>query len=107
MTRSGTFKIEYSFKLSGRGLVAVGQIIEGRIHVGDFLSFHTGINGVTMKISGVEFVDSSQKFAVGLIFAYENEIQRKEFEALNLKEQIADIKTATPGPNSFSPQQPM
>jgi len=94
MAKIGTFKIESSFKLTGRGLVALGQIVEGIVKIGAYTSFEVDNKRVTMQISGIEMADINREkgeYAVGLTFVYRNEMQRKEFEAMKLKEQLIDI----------------
>jgi hypothetical protein len=94
MKTIGRFKIKDSFKITGRGLVAVGDIIEGRVKIGSFITFDTSAKTVTMKISGVEMGDtiSTGEYFVGLAFVYKNENERMEFETLKLKEQIVEVK---------------
>ena len=90
----GTFKIESSFKLTGRGLVALGQIVDGVVRIGAYTNFETGKGRVLMQISGVEMTDINREkgeYAVGLTFVYKDEEQRKGFETLKLKEQLIDI----------------
>jgi translation elongation factor EF-Tu-like GTPase len=94
MARIGTFKIESSFKLTGRGLVALGQIVDGVVRIGAYTNFETDNKRVTMQISGVEMADINREkgeYAVGLTFVYKDETQRQEFETLKLKEQLIDI----------------
>ncbi len=87
------FRISGSFKITGRGLVAIGDLLEGKVKVGDYLSFNTGTQDVAMKIAGVEMGDniSTREYWVGLTFVYKDEEQRKEFEIIKLKEQVANI----------------
>jgi selenocysteine-specific translation elongation factor len=94
MGKIGVFKIESSFKLRGRGLVALGQIIEGRAKVGSYLTFKVNDFNHCMQISGVEMADINREkgeFAVGLTFVYADKDQQIEFEMLMLTEQLADI----------------
>jgi translation elongation factor EF-Tu-like GTPase len=94
MAKIGAFKIESSFKLTGRGLVALGQIVEGIVRIGAYTNFEVNNKKVTMQISGVEMADINREkgeYAVGLTFVYRDEIQRKEFETMKLKEQLIDI----------------
>ena len=89
MTKIGSFKIQDSFKLTGRGLVALGQIIEGVVKIGAYLTFIIDNKTVVMKISGVEMADIDRpagKFAVGLTFVYKSEEERNEFGPIRLKE---------------------
>jgi len=93
MQKIGVFQIQDSFKLTGRGLVALGQILEGKVKIGSYLTFMLDAKFITIKISGVEMADntSTGEYWVGLTFVYENEQQKKEFEQLKLKEQIAEV----------------
>ena len=87
------FRILNSFKITGRGLVALGDLLEGRVKIGNYITFHTGTEKVTLKIGGVEMADnvSTKEFWVGLTFVYKDETERKEFESLKLSEQIVEI----------------
>jgi translation elongation factor EF-Tu-like GTPase len=94
MAKIGTFKINSSFKLRGRGLVAIGQIVEGVVKIGAYTNFDIGNNRVNVQISGVEMVDINREkgeYGVGLTFVYKDEIQQKEFETMKLNEQIIEI----------------
>ncbi|HKZ66397.1 MAG TPA: hypothetical protein VJ111_08590 [Chitinophagaceae bacterium] len=89
MTKIGSFKIQDSFKLTGRGLVALDQIMEGVVKIGAYLTFIIDNKTVVMKISGVEMADIDRpagKFAVGLTFVYKSEEERNEFGPIRLKE---------------------
>jgi translation elongation factor EF-Tu-like GTPase len=101
MAKIGTFKIESSFKLTDRGLVALGQIVDGCVKIGAYTNIEVGNDIVIMQISGVEMADINREngvHAVGLTFGYRDEMQRNEFETMKLKEQLIDI-LAEPGPN--------
>ena len=89
----GKFRIKHSFKLTGRGLVVLGDLLEGKVKVGNYLPFNTGMQNVTMQISGVEMADnrSTKEYWVGFTFVYKDEEQRKEYEVLKLQEQVVDI----------------
>lgn len=104
MKTIGRFKIKDSFKITGRGLVAVGDIIEGKVKIGSFITFDTGNKNVTKKIAGVDMGDtvSTGEYFVGLTFVYKNETERIEFETLKLKEQIVEIKVEDNIIQSFS-----
>jgi len=93
MTRTGLFQIQKSFKMVNRGLVALGQIVEGSVKIGSFLTFEVNSKPVTLQIGGVEMADniSTRESWVGLTFVYQHEEQKKEFEQLELKEQFAEI----------------
>jgi len=89
----GKFRIKNSFKLTGRGLVVIGDLLEGKVKIGDYLPFNTGMQDVTMRIAGVEMADniSTREYWVGFTFVYNDEQQRNEYEVLKLQEQIVDI----------------
>ena len=93
MKTIGKFKIKDSFKITGRGLVAIGDILEGKVKVGSFVTFNAGNRDVTLKVAGVAMGDkiSTGEYFVGLTFVYKDENERKGFELLKLKEQIIDI----------------
>lgn len=92
----GKFRIKGSFKVTGRGLVVIGDIIEGRVKVEDFVTLDTGHESITLKIGGVEMADniSTKEYFVGLTFVYKHEEERIKLELLKLEEQIIDIISA-------------
>ncbi len=89
----GKFKIIDSFKLTGRGLVAKGSILEGVVRIGSFTTLKINAKAFNLQISGVEFIDtiSTREFWIGLMFTYDSESQLKEFENIKLEEQVAEI----------------
>jgi len=89
----GTFKIKDSFKITDRGLVAIGDIIAGKVKVGNIVTFNTGSENVTLKIAGVDMGDviSTGEYFVGLTFVYSDENELKAFESLKLTEQTVEI----------------
>jgi len=93
MQRVGKFRIKDSFKLTGRGLVVLGDFLEGKVKIGDYLPFNTGTQNVTMQIASVEMADniSTKEYWVGFLFVYKDEQQRNELQVLKLQEQIVDI----------------
>ena len=95
MKTVGKFKITGSFKIIGRGLTAMGEIIEGKITVGNFTTFNVGTKEVTLKIARVAMGGnrSTGTFYVGLTFAYKDQNERMELESLKLKEQVIEIKS--------------
>jgi hypothetical protein len=92
MTKIGTFQIQNSTKLIGRGLVALGQILDGAVKIGSYLTFEADGKLITLQISGVEMADniSTRESWVGLTFVYQDDQQKKHFEQLK-KEQLAEI----------------
>ena len=95
MKTIGRFRIKDSFKITGRGLVAIGDIIEGRVKNGSVVTFNTGSENVTLKVGGVEMGDnrSTGEYFVGLTFVYNDENERGAFESLKLKEQIIEVRS--------------
>jgi hypothetical protein len=94
MAKIGTFEINSSFHLTGRGLVAIGQIVDGIVRIGAYTTLQVADEKVILQISGVEMVDVNSEigeYAVGLLFSYKVEDQRKLLEAIKLKEQIIEI----------------
>lgn len=94
MPKIGTFEINSSFHLTGRGLVAIGQIVDGIVRIGAYTTLQAADEKVILQISGVEMVDVKSEigeYAVGLLFSYKDEDQRKHMEAIKLKEQIIEI----------------
>jgi hypothetical protein len=93
MEKVAKFHIIDSFKVTGRGLVARGDLLEGRIKVGNFLPFNTGFKDVLLTIAGVDMIDSRStgEYWVGLTFVYQDDQQRAEFQELKLPEQTVEI----------------
>jgi hypothetical protein len=97
----GRFHITGSFKLTGRGLVAMGQLTEGKVRDGDWLTLDTGFGMLTIQIRGVDMggsVSIGSSF-VGLTFVWQNEEQRKTFESVQLPNQFVAIED---GPSQIS-----
>ena len=94
MKTTATFKIDGSFKITGRGLVIYGDIIDGKINREDFISFNDGTGMTKLKIAGIDFVDrmGSDKISkVGLTFFYTNDKQKTDLEILKVTNQTAII----------------
>jgi len=75
MTQKSKFNLNSAFHLAGRGLVHVGDLIEGRVVHGNYITFNTSVENVTLKISAVEFADfkSRRRSEIGLMFDYVEE----------------------------------
>lgn len=94
MAKIGTFEINSSFHLTGRGLVAIGQIVDGIVRIGAYTTLLVGDEKVDFQIAGVEMVDVKREigeYAVGLLFSYKDEVKGKHLKAIELKEQIIEI----------------
>ncbi|MCC6370478.1 MAG: hypothetical protein IT236_05670 [Bacteroidia bacterium] len=50
------YRIEDTFKITGRGLVFGGEIIEGEIHIGDAIEFVFSGQTRLRKIKGIELI---------------------------------------------------
>jgi hypothetical protein len=68
----GQFHITGSFKLTGRGLVAMGQLTEGKVRDGDRLTLDMGFSMLTIRIRGVDMGGSASTRSsfVGLTFVW-------------------------------------
>lgn len=89
----GKFEILDSFKITGKGLVARGNIIEGKIKIGAYLTINTGTTNVFRRISAVEMIDniSTRESWIGLMFFYSSKKEQDEFENIKLQAQTVDI----------------
>lgn len=94
MSIIGQFKITDSFKITGRGLVAIGELTVGKIKIGCWMTFHTGVGEVTMKIASFSLIRASSPdiYPIGVTFVYNNEEERIEFEKIKLVEQVVNIE---------------
>ena len=95
MVEKGKFNLDASFQLTGRGLVLVGDLIEGKVAAGNYITFNTGIETVTLKISSVEFVDhiSERRAEIGLVLKNEDNNGINELDPLKINKQTCDIST--------------
>jgi methyl coenzyme M reductase subunit D len=93
MKTIGKFKVLDSFKITGRGLVVKGEIIEGRVKTGSFTTLKINSEDRVLQIGGVEFIDniSTGEYWIGLSFFYTTDIKLKEIEDVKLVEQLVDI----------------
>lgn len=89
----GKFEILDSIKITGRGLVARGNIIEGKVKIGAYLTINTGTTNIILRISAVEMMDkiSTRESWVGLMFVYNSKKEQDEFENIKLPIQTIDI----------------
>lgn len=93
MTRVGTFKIENSFNVSGRGIVAIGQLIEGMPKVGTYISINISDQDELIKIIGIERGNSDENDIIrfGLLLLIDDPIQAKYIAENKLKEQVSSL----------------
>lgn len=88
------FRILTSFKISGRGLAIVGDILEGEIQKGNWIAFRHNEITIKKEIGAIEMVDKiTEKIAhIGILLKYENEEEKEEFSQYKLEEQIVEIE---------------
>jgi hypothetical protein len=55
----GQFHITGSFKLTGRGLVAMGQLTEGKVRDGDWLTLDIGFGMLLSKMDQVRLASTA------------------------------------------------
>lgn len=86
------YKLIKCNRLNGNGLQLQGDLIDGQVKTGDFITFHTGVEELTLQIAGVEFSNGSNDgYCVGLIFTYKGEKQRKALENAKIPIQVVEI----------------
>ncbi|MCX6318891.1 MAG: hypothetical protein NTW29_16550 [Bacteroidetes bacterium] len=87
---SSTFQIKESFHVTNRGLVAAGDILSGKIKVGDIANIEIGGHRYNLKITEVEIVDriNAQEHFVGLVFKSDSTIN---LEGVKLNSQVIEI----------------
>ena len=70
-----SFNIKGSFKITGRGLVICGNIVEGRIFINNYITFCIAQKEIKLKIKGFDFVDNIKEKTtkIGLTFYEVNE----------------------------------
>ncbi len=93
MTTHGTFAIEGSFKIKGRGFIIYGDILDGKVEKNNFLAFTNEGQEVKLKIDDINFIDriSENVSKVGLTFYYDNDAYEKQLNKLNISKQTAKI----------------
>ena len=93
MPKIGDFQIQSQVNIAGRGLVILGQILEGKVNAGSTIQFEVDGVNISMQIANVEFADniSERKSWVGLVVAPKNEDQKQFIQYKEIKEQIAEI----------------
>lgn len=95
MKSKATFNIDGGFKLTGRGLVIYGDIVDGVINNENFISFNSGQKEIKLKIKSIEFLDNTKEKVskVGLTFYYDNDNDndRESLERVQVPKQIAIV----------------
>ena len=87
------FEIEGSFKITGRGLVIYGNILEGIIKQDNFIVFNSEKAQIKLKIKSVDFLDNitDRIFKIGLTFYYEKDTDMEQLQILQISKQTAAI----------------
>jgi hypothetical protein len=63
-----TFKVNQTFKITNRGEVLSGDIIDGKISPGDFVQLELDGLPIQLKIKSVEYIDHGKGYAeIGLM----------------------------------------
>lgn len=97
------YAIEDTFKITGRGLVLAGRVVEGNINTfaGDHIEFMAGNRLRRRRISGVQmFSGSYANFSkIGLLIKCENEAEIDELRAWRPFNEIARIYDGTTNPS--------
>ncbi len=86
-----TFRTETGFKITGRGFVIAGDIIEGTISAGNRIFTHElePLNGKVIK--SVESIRANTA-TVGLMISYGTDAELEELKRLNLQQRQIEIK---------------
>jgi translation elongation factor EF-Tu-like GTPase len=87
---SAFFQINESFHITGRGLVAAGDILSGTIKVGDIANIEIDGQRYNLKILGVETGDrlSEEEHFAGLVFKSDSAIN---LDGVKLNSQVIEI----------------
>lgn len=88
-----TYQISDTFKITGRGIVFAGFIMDGVVSIGDYIEFSTGNKILKRIIAGVEGIRFSQptKVNTGLLIKCESEQEIEELRNWEPKNTIAAI----------------
>jgi hypothetical protein len=89
--RMAIFRTEAGFKITGRGFVIAGDIIEGTISAGNSIFTHElePINGKVIK--SVESI-RAKTATIGLIISYRTDAELEELKGLNFQQRQIEIK---------------
>ena len=89
----GKFKVSGTIKIAGRGLVLIGDIIEGIVKAGGVVVIKNGAEEIFLEIKEVDIGDriSRGEFFIGITFIFKDERQKIFFESLNIEGQVLDV----------------
>ncbi len=93
MNKIATYRIETSFNITGRGIVAIGQLIEGFIKIGATTKIGFEKNFFTAQILDCDLSIRTKDNAPlsGLLLDFDDTAIKAEIANKKLKEQIIDI----------------
>lgn len=95
------YNIKDTFKITGRGLVFAGTIVDGNFNTGDYIAFSADKQLKIRKIKAIELVHSIQRNPsnAGLMIQCENETEIDELRAWRPFNEIACIYDASVNPS--------
>lgn|GEM_PF-505981 len=95
------YNIKDTFKITGRGLVFAGTIVDGNFNTGDYIAFSADKQLKIRKIKAIELVHSIQRNPsnAGLMIQCENEAEIDELRAWRPFNEIACIYDVNANPS--------
>ena len=88
------YQIEETFKITGRGIVLAGTVLEGEINIGDLMIFEFKNSVLVRKITGIEGIRATiEKPNTGILIECINETEIDELRNWNPNKIIAEIIT--------------
>lgn len=93
MKKAGEFIITDSFQLTGRGLVAMGEILEGQVKTGQKILLEIEGEKFLLQIAGVDIGKhkGDESHFIGLHIRNENQNTYIDLNTVKLKPQKAEI----------------
>lgn len=93
MKKIGVFKIETSFNITQTGIVASGEIIEGKVLTGCFINLKIEEKETLVKIIGITHgkPDSNGRLLWGLLLSFGDKAQEETLKTNRLQEQLVEI----------------
>lgn len=93
MKTIGVFKIKESFKITNRGIVAVGYFIEGMPRIGSMATVEVASQQALVKITGIERgnFDEEGNLLHGLLLSFGDKQLEEIAQTQRLCEQVVNI----------------
>ncbi|MCR6720041.1 MAG: hypothetical protein NVV59_07005 [Chitinophagaceae bacterium] len=93
MKTIGKFKVQGVLKIAARGVVLIGDVIEGVVKVGGIVVVSAGAEVIALEIKDVDIGDKRLEggFFIGITFKYENERAQIFFESLQMEGKILEV----------------